>query len=269
MSELTQRVLLALALAPLFIIVLWYGDLYFYGLMAFIAGVTVLEILQMFKSKGYKINVGFGMIFFAWAFASPWLEYFWEIGSALMLIYIASETLNPPHDRVKGSVATLFGPFYACWGLLSLTEIRGALGDDSLGFALTLILILMIWGNDVFAYFGGKTFGKHKMAPDISPKKTWEGFGSGFLGSLLVLIGGWYFTQDVIDLTLLSMLPMVILVGVFGPVGDLAASKIKRYTGCKDSGNILPGHGGFFDRFDSLILVSPAVYVYFSFLNLL
>jgi phosphatidate cytidylyltransferase len=127
----------------------------------------------------------------------------------------------------------------------------------------------MIWGNDVFAYFGGKTFGKHKMAPLISPKKTWEGFASGFLGAALVLIVGWFLAADLLSLSLTELLPMILLVSVFGPVGDLFASKIKRFTGSKDSGKLLPGHGGFFDRFDSLLLVSPSVYIYFSILNML
>jgi len=268
-SELTKRVLLALALAPLFIFILWLGGGWFYGLMSAVAALIVWELHSMFSDKGITTNPYFALLFLAGGLAFPILNFPIEYIYASLLIFIVVETLRPPHERVLASFATLFSAFYPVFGILGLLFLRDFSDDTSTGFIVTLILILMIWGNDVFAYFGGKTFGKHKMAPLISPKKTWEGFASGFLGAALVLIVGWFLAADLLSLSLTELLPMILLVSVFGPVGDLFASKIKRFTGSKDSGKLLPGHGGFFDRFDSLLLVSPSVYIYFSILNML
>ncbi len=137
-------------------------------------------------------------------------------------------------------------------------------GDSQTGFLLTLATMLMVWGNDVFAYFGGKSFGKHKLAEAISPNKTWEGFFSGYVGCLAGLSIAIYAVPFETDFTLKQAWPLIFVAGTFGPVGDLIESKIKRKAGAKDSSSILPGHGGFFDRFDALLLVAPAVYVFLT-----
>ena len=120
-------------------------------------------------------------------------------------------------------------------------------------------LFILIWSSDSFAFFAGKLFGKHKMAPAISPKKTWEGFAGGVLLTLIFsffiekyfpgLRGNWIITG--------------FLVAVFAPLGDLVESQLKRQFGVKDSGNIIPGHGGILDRLDSFIICAPVVYLYF------
>ncbi len=120
-------------------------------------------------------------------------------------------------------------------------------------------LFILIWSSDSFAFFAGKLFGKHKMAPSISPKKTWEGFAGGVLLTLIFsfcierqfpeLRGNWIITG--------------FLVAVFAPLGDLVESQLKRQFGVKDSGNIIPGHGGILDRLDSFIICAPVVYLYF------
>jgi phosphatidate cytidylyltransferase len=120
----------------------------------------------------------------------------------------------------------------------------------------------MIWGNDIAAYFGGRTFGKHKMAPHISPKKTWEGFASGFIGSFIGFGFAVLILNEGNNMTWYSILAMVLLTGIFGPIGDLTASKFKRAAEIKDSSTLLPGHGGFYDRFDSTLVVAPAILIY-------
>lgn len=117
----------------------------------------------------------------------------------------------------------------------------------------------MIWGNDVFAYFGGKNFGKTPLVPLISPNKTREGFYFGFLGSAVGFLIV-YFIADSFPLPLWSVLPAVAITGSLGPIGDVAASRLKRLANVKDSSTLLPGHGGFFDRFDSMILAAPFIY---------
>jgi phosphatidate cytidylyltransferase len=120
-------------------------------------------------------------------------------------------------------------------------------------------LFVLIWSSDTFAYFTGKFFGKHKMAPKISPKKTWEGF---FGGVLLTLVAGFsvekYFPELRGNWILVGF-----LVSIFAPLGDLVESQLKRTFGVKDSGNIIPGHGGILDRLDSFIICVPVVYLYF------
>src|SRR5699024_6234076 len=145
--------------------------------------------------------------------------------------------------------STLFCGMYAPTGLLLLLLVRN-LGSSETGFVLTIALLLMVWGNDVFAYFGGKQFGRRLLAPSVSPKKTWEGFFSGFIGAFAGLLITFYLIPMSFPTELVQALPLVVLVSIFGPIGDLAESKLKRAAGVKDTSNILPGHGGFLDRFD-------------------
>ncbi len=120
-------------------------------------------------------------------------------------------------------------------------------------------LFILIWSSDSFAYFAGRLFGKHKMAPKISPKKTWEGFAGGVL---LTLILGYFIESNFPELRGNWMF-VGFLVSIFAPLGDLVESQLKRIFGVKDSGNIIPGHGGILDRLDSFIICVPVVYLYF------
>ncbi len=117
-------------------------------------------------------------------------------------------------------------------------------------------LIVLVWAADTGAYFAGKNFGRHKLAPGISPGKTWEGWAGG---ALLALATGWAFGQFVPDIPLTHRLVAAGVVAVFGPLGDLAESMLKRSAGVKDSGTFLPGHGGLLDRFDAFLLVLPVL----------
>jgi len=157
-------------------------------------------------------------------------------------------------------LATIFCGLYAPLGLFFFYQIRVIEPSDT-GLWLAYALILMIWGNDVFAYFGGRSFGKRPLAPAISPNKTWEGFWSGFAGALIGLLIILPIANP-FPMDFFKALPMVLIVSIFGPAGDLAESRLKRLAGVKDSSNLLPGHGGFFDRFDALILCSPVIFLY-------
>ena len=117
-------------------------------------------------------------------------------------------------------------------------------------------LLFLIWASDIGAYAAGKTFGKHKMAPSISPGKTWEGWAGGFLLTLAV---GWALGFLLPGLPLAHRLVAAGVVAVFAPLGDLAESMLKRSVGVKDSGRIMPGHGGLLDRFDAFLLVLPVL----------
>jgi len=128
---------------------------------------------------------------------------------------------------------------------------------------MTFVVLAAVWAHDVFAYFVGKTIGKHPLFKRISPKKTLEGSFGGFVGICLIVLILRRFTSD---LTLGNWIVFCVIVLIFGTFGDLFESKLKRNAGIKDSGTILPGHGGFLDRFDAFLFVVPAilVFIYFS-----
>ena len=118
---------------------------------------------------------------------------------------------------------------------------------------------MFIWVNDSFAYLTGMTFGKHRLFERISPKKSWEGFIGGAVASV---VAGYVFSLFETDLVWWQWLIFSLLVVVFGTFGDLMESLIKRSVGVKDSGRIIPGHGGLLDRFDSMLLAVPVIFLY-------
>ncbi len=120
-------------------------------------------------------------------------------------------------------------------------------------------IVLLIWTNDTFAYLTGAQFGKHKMFPEVSPKKSWEGFVGG---TIMTLVIAWLLSMWLTTLTLRDWIALALIASIIGTIGDLFESMIKRNLGIKDSGNIMPGHGGFLDRFDAFIFCIPFVFAY-------
>jgi len=149
---------------------------------------------------------------------------------------------------------TLLGLLYIAvpMAMLSLLAFNGTAYDPRRIFAL----LFLIWASDIGAYAVGRTLGKHKLAPKISPGKTWEGWAGGFVMTLVV---GWAIGFMLPDMPLLHRLVAAGVVAVFAPLGDLAESMLKRSLGVKDSGSIMPGHGGLLDRFDAFLLVLPVL----------
>ncbi len=154
---------------------------------------------------------------------------------------------------LRSAGATTLGIYYAALFTLMIPVGRGAGAvAPSEGGVLLASGLAMVWLCDTLAYFGGSTLGRHKLAPQASPNKSWEGAFSGLIGAIL---GGWagylLFSPD--EIALWELLTIGAIVGVFGQLGDLAESMIKRDAGVKDSSSILPGHGGVLDRFDSFL----------------
>lgn len=137
--------------------------------------------------------------------------------------------------------------------------IETVLGNFTMGEALMWLMFIGTWASDSFAYFAGRAMGKQPLAPDISPKKTVEGFVGAVIGTTLLIfvIGHFFF-----GFNLLLMTPLGIALAIFGALGDLVESTLKRYTKIKDSGNLIPGHGGVLDRFDSVMFNAPIVYYF-------
>lgn len=169
-------------------------------------------------------------------------------------------TLMPPrgdlHEAARSAAWVTASLPYA--GLLAaVVAIREMEG----GFGWTLLALGMTWGNDTGAYFAGLLFGKRKLYPLVSPNKTWEGFFGGLASSILACaIGRIFLPLEWADVIVLGG-----VAGVLGPLGDLSESLIKRAFGVKDSGQLIPGHGGLFDRIDALLFVAPWTLAYLSF----
>jgi phosphatidate cytidylyltransferase len=164
-----------------------------------------------------------------------------------------------PRDRVSGVMAELSGIFYIGLFLYPALPIRYEFGHSA-GLQWTLLLLLVTWGGDTFALIAGRKIGKRPFAPKLSPKKTKEGALSGFLAGIGIaaVIQHFLFT----DLPLEHAIAASILLGIFGQLGDLAESMIKRAAGVKDSSRLVPGHGGVLDRMDSLLFSFPVLYGY-------
>jgi len=146
-----------------------------------------------------------------------------------------------------------------------------AMGVKGYNPKILISIIVLIWTNDTFAYLVGKNIGKNKLFPSVSPKKTIEGFLVGMLFSIIagILISKYYFVPKphYQKMSIIIWAIIAVLVSVFGTVGDLIESKFKRMAGVKDSGKIMPGHGGILDRLDSIIFVAPFVFLFYQILS--
>ena len=180
-----------------------------------------------------------------------------------LLIIIAElyrKRINPFHNIAY----TFFGVFYAALPFCFFYAMAFDGGEYSYHYPLAILL--MLWGNDTGAYVFGMKLGKHKLFERHSPKKTWEGFFGGMITSLITaFIISLYFHE----LPLMHWLVISLIVVVFGSLGDLSESMLKRSFATKDSGNLLPGHGGLLDRFDGLLFAAPAVFVYLELIPIL
>ncbi|MBN2404302.1 MAG: phosphatidate cytidylyltransferase [Coriobacteriia bacterium] len=156
--------------------------------------------------------------------------------------------------RTTDTAITVFGAVYVGFTLSHFVLIR----QLDAGTVLALATIFSVWANDVFAYLVGSAVGRHKMAPRISPNKSWEGFVAGTVFTVGVWVAVYFLATT--GLSLGSHITVGVAVSLAAVVGDLAESRLKREAGLKDSGTGLPGHGGFLDRFDSLTLVSIVTY---------
>jgi phosphatidate cytidylyltransferase len=165
-----------------------------------------------------------------------------------------------PFDKMIMSVgATILGVLYVVLLGGHLVALRVGF-TPQLSKHLLSFFFLVIMGADTAAYYGGRLFGKHKLAPTISPGKTWEGAVAGMLGSLLLAVGAYYWFFP--ELPLKFALPLAAIMNVLSVIGDLTESALKRSAGAKDTANVLPGHGGVLDRLDSLLFNAPVIYYF-------
>lgn len=251
-------------------VVIQTGGSVFAGAVLLLAFGAWYEYCNAFKQKGYKPTLVTGMVLISimWAggfLGSDGLLVFTVMFSALVIMLLT--VLKHGKFDVLSAVISVAGVFYIGLPFVHLVMLRftgeeayisTSLGDFQLGCALVWVALIGTWASDTFAYFAGCFLGKHKLCETISPKKTIEGFIGGLIGTTASVAGlGVFFGFDVIVMAVLGF-----FICIVATLGDLVESVVKRYTGIKDSGNIIPGHGGIWDRFDSVIYTVPFVYYF-------
>lgn len=188
----------------------------------------------------------------------------WAISAALTFLYPKYSKFWSSHRSIRGIFGWL--TLVPCWLAFVSLRSHDFDVDPYYGSQLIMFLFLMVWSADIGAYFVGKSIGKHKLMPNVSPGKTLEGFlGGVFFACLFVSIAG-YFIGWEID-KFIQILPITVLITTISVLGDLNESMFKRQAGIKDSGSILPGHGGVLDRIDSLTATAPIYVLCFSYLG--
>lgn len=222
---------------------------------------------RQIKADGAAGYLGAAALFTVFYFNEPGKPLDFEMMQAIILVFTmgaltAAMLRGAPFDKMIMSVgATVLGVLYVVLLGGHLIAVRVAF-SASLSRHLLSFFFLVLMSADMAAYYGGTLFGKHKLAPTISPGKTWEGAISGMMISLLsaALAHFWFFKE----LPLKLALPLAALMNVLGVLGDLTESALKRGAGAKDTANILPGHGGVLDRLDSLLFNAPVIYYFAS-----
>lgn len=225
------------------------------ALLVAMAGITAGEFYYMLRQDAKLPNEMLGIIA---AMLYPVSVFFLGLDGALyvslaLLLALIVWYVFWMRARVPDVGVSFFGAAYCGMLLSGIIVVREAL-PAPWGGVLVLGIFLSVWANDSFAYLIGRKFGKHKLAPRTSPKKSWEGFLAGLVASMLFWWGLTFIPGVVMSVP--QALVFGLVCGLMGVLGDLAESRIKRNSGFKDSGTIMPGHGGLLDRCDSLFLVA-------------
>ncbi len=271
MNDLLTRALSGLLYSIIIIITLFIVKEWFFIVFFILGCLTIYEYLKLIDIKSFipYILLAFLFLVFNIYTLKPYSLVFFLLPSLIInaiLIYdlfSAKAIFKIPtlkKKQRKRRYACII--FYLISGFVFLTQI--AFIDKTFTPKLLVGIFILVWANDTFAYLVGKNFGKHKLMPSVSPKKTIEGLLGGIVGAVSISFIIFTFTQ------IYSMLVWVILaciVAIFGTVGDLVQSKFKRQAGVKDSGTIMPGHGGLYDRLDSMLFASPFVYLFLEIIN--
>jgi phosphatidate cytidylyltransferase len=278
-SATLTRLLTAAILIPLVIAAIWWGPNWLIAIVCgFVAIAAMLEFFSVAARHGVQAYRLWTCVAAAGVVAQQWyasrmasiirlsdlldrspkvtleLVLFGFVFGVALIALGTRRTISEVLPSISVSAAGLI------FVVLPLSAVIRLHGVDILGPQLLLFTVVMVWVGDTAAYFVGRSLGRWKMAPEISPNKTWEGAIANFLGALFVaaIFGYWMKLQPA------HMLAMAVVGSAAGQIGDLFESAWKRSAGVKDSGTILPGHGGMLDRIDALILAAPAVWYYFE-----
>ncbi len=259
--NLLVRVVTALTLLPAVLALLLYGCWAAGILVSVAAGACALEYAQLTSGglgPSQLVSILGAASLPLLATASPRgfaASAFWVVAAVFYVAWIDHLFRGPLAEAPTRSAHAVTGCLYGGLGLAPVAALRA--GPDGLAWVIAALVIT--WANDTFAYFAGRAFGRHKLYTAVSPNKTWEGFVGGFFGSIAGLFIARLFFPV---LTPVDCVVLGVAGGLFGPLGDLCESMLKRAYGAKDSGVLVPGHGGILDRVDALLFNAPVVYVY-------
>jgi phosphatidate cytidylyltransferase len=264
------RLLTALALLALFVLMLLRGPAVgFFLLVAVLGGIAVWEAYGLLERRGSRpfkaLGTAAAIATMAAFLVSPDAAH-GPIGPALPVVATTIAALvaamarrAEPGEMLDAAVSTLFPYLFVGLTLAYTVGLRAV--DDRAGRDLPLLLLLCLAASDSAALYVGRSVGRRRLAPGLSPKKSWEGAVAGIAASVFAaFVALWTFYTR---LTPAHCVALGVLLGVAGIVGDLAESMVKRAAGAKDSSGILPGHGGLLDRADSLLFTAPVLYYYY------
>jgi len=272
-KNLMLRIASSVVLLPTVLVLVALGGYWTGGLLAVVAGICASEyylITQKKLSSAAWVGVvmtGAMPLFPVWAAGAHRVPEhagdicFWWVAAYFTFVW-AYHLIRGPLAEAPATVAHLItGMLYGSFGLTAVSELRGRVD----GVKWIIVALIITWANDTLAYFAGRFLGRHKLYPEVSPNKTWEGFFGGIVGS----VGGLFFYRAFFPtpLSVVDCLVVGLAGAIVGPIGDLCESMLKRAYGVKDSGKIIPGHGGVLDRIDALVFNAPIVFLYVHYLR--
>lgn len=249
-----KRVLTALVLIPIVCwVVLWANSWVFLAVLMAAACLCYREYNDIAAAYGFGapgiVGYGAGLALLAW-WEVPWLA---VVGFAVVVLILVMRTENLAHALPRAALLVTGVVYvFGCW--------KCARPLRELNPHWMMYGLMLNWVGDIGAYYVGRPFGKHKLAPRVSPKKSWEGSIASVLTSGVV--GTLYLAYFIPSVPLWQAIALTVVANIAGQLGDLAESAMKRGANVKDSGVILPGHGGFLDRVDSTLFALPVIYTY-------
>lgn len=271
MNEWIKRGLWGLVFVALVIFCTYSGFLPVLALTSIVSSICIYEYLKMLKLNSalnllYAFLINFLILGLCDHIAQATFYENTRIlpGTLIVLglLFFVFSLIKNTTEFLTPLSKVFFANIYISLPFLLFLNLQPAGNNRSYDWRYPMLVFFLVWSSDTFAYIAGRLLGKKPLFEVLSPKKTVEGFAGGAILSCAVGILLAYLWSDVLTYT--DGIILSILVSVFGTMGDLAESALKRNAGVKDSGNILPGHGGALDRFDAFLFASVVVYVYFS-----
>ncbi|NLY38997.1 MAG: phosphatidate cytidylyltransferase [Firmicutes bacterium] len=259
------RVISAMVAIPIVLGAVYLGGLWFALLLLLILNLGMREYAAMLKSAGASLSPFIGYLGVSAILALIYCRADAWIFPLIILLFLALFTATMAcYPRVQLWESALY-----LWGIIYLGGLGGFLllirQFSPAGMLFLIVLLVGVWANDSFAYFIGIKWGRHKLAPSVSPNKSIEGAVAGIGGTMLLGAAAALFLPRLLPLGLVQVLLLAAGIAVFAQLGDLMESALKRQFKVKDSGHLIPGHGGIMDRIDSVIVAAPFVYYFMIF----
>jgi phosphatidate cytidylyltransferase len=265
MSNGVLRVLVSVVAIPVILAASYFGGYFFLFFVLIISLISFYEFSLLVRNKNMHVNLLMGLLSVFFFVVNSYLKFVDNYASLLVVVAVLCliELFRNKNSVLLNLGAALLGILYIGLFSAALVSIREFYIQPEENYMhggfLIISIFTAIWICDSAAYYIGTAFGKHKLFARVSPKKSWEGAIAGFVFAILAMTASKLIALDF--LTWNSTIGIGIIIGVFGQIGDLIESLFKRDSGVKDSSNLVPGHGGIFDRFDSLIFSAPLILI--------